>query len=364
MPFERPSLSALVSRAQTDMQTRITGATTLLRRSVLKVLARVQAGANHLLYGFLDYQSKQLFVLTSDEIGLKTHGQEWGIDRDDAAAAVGNAAVTGTTGLVVPEDTELQSADGQIYTVDADVTLAAGTGTIAITAQQEGADGNQDAATILTFVSPISGIDSTATVDSDGLNDGEDIETVESWRARLLARKRNPPHGGAEHDYVTWMLEVDGVTRGWSFPSYNGVGTVGCAFVRDAESPIVPSASEIATVRTYIISHTDEATGKIVGIPVTAEPGLVMITLSEKSVDLTISISPNTADIQAAVTALVNDALVEFGGPGETVYLSQLQKAISQAGDLDYFKIDSPLIDITATQTEVHVPGTNTYQAY
>lgn len=367
MPFNRPTLSELVSRAVSDIQTRITGASTLLRRSVLRVLAKVQAGANHLLYGYLDYIYKQCFITTADEEGLISHGTEWGVGRDPASAAVGNVIITGTTGLTVPINKELSAEDGQIYTTDAAGILVGGTVTIAITHQltdNNGADGNQEAGTVLTFVSPIPGIDANATVDSDGLNGGEDIEDLEDWRARQLARKQKPPHGGAEHDYIAWMLEVDGVSRSWCFPLYNGVGTVGCAFVRDAESPIVPSASEIATVRAYIISHTDPATGKTVGMPVTAQPGLFMIELLTKAIDLTVSIYPNTTTIQNAVTARINYALVTYGGPGETVQLSKLMKEISRAADLEYFRIDSPVADITATQTEVHVPGTYTYQNY
>ena len=160
------------------------------------------------------------------------------------------------------------------------------------------------------------------------------------------------------------MLEVAGVTRAWVFPLYNGAGTVGCAFVRDAESPIVPSASEIATVDAYVVSHTDPATGQTVGIPVTAEPGLFMITLVTKAIDMTVSIYPNTAAVQNAISDIIDDTLVEFGGPGETVYLSQLQKNIARAQDLEYFNIDIPVADITALQTEVHIPGTYTYQNY
>ena len=37
-----------------------------------------------------------------------------------------------------------------------------------------------------------------------GLNDGEDIEDVEDWRNKILAGKRNPPHGGSEEDYEKW----------------------------------------------------------------------------------------------------------------------------------------------------------------
>lgn len=364
MPFDRPSLSELVTRAISDIQTRIIGATTLLRRSVLRVLGKVQAGANHLLYGYLDYIFQQIFILTADEFGLRSHGIEWGLDRDEAVVAVGNTVVTGTTGLIVPLGTELSADDGQIYITDEAGTLVGGAITIAITAQLTGVDGNQSVATILTFVSPIDGIDANTTVDSEGLNDGEDIEDVEDWRNKLLARKRNPPHGGAESDYVQWQLEVDGVTRAWSFPLYNGIGTIGTAFVRDAESPIVPSPSEIATVRAYIISHIDPVTGKTVGIPVTAEPGLFNITLLVKPINMTVSIFPNTTAIQNAITKSINDALVTYGGPGETVYISQLQLAIARTVDLEYFRIDSPIIDIVAAQTEVHTPGTYIFQDY
>lgn len=364
MVWERPTLTQLVDRATSDIQSTVTGATTLLRRSVLRALAKVQAGANHLLYGYLQYIARQIFATTADEEGLTNHGNEWGIDRDTASYAIGNAEATGSNGATIPSGTELQSEDGQIYETDSDATISGGTATLALTAQAAGADGNQVASTILIFVSPPSGIDTQATVDSDGLNGGEDVEDLEDWRTRILNRKRNPPHGGAETDYETWMLEVDGVTRSWVFPLYNGVGTVGCAFVRDAESPIVPSSSEIVTVRAYIISHTDPTSGQTVGIPVTAEPGLFMITLTEKQIDLTIGIYPNTTAIQNAITELIDDALKTYGGPGETIYLSQLQGIIAGAQDLEYFEIVSPLTNIVASQTEVHVPGTYTYQNY
>lgn len=364
MPFDRPSLAKLVSRATSDIQTRVTDATTLLRRSTLRILAKVQAGAIHLLYGMLDYIFKQMFVLTADEFGLRDHGIEWWIDRGEAHAAIGNTVATGTNGLITPAGTELSAADGEVYTVDTDVTIAAGSATLAITAQQENAAGNQEPDTTLIFVSPINGIDANTTVDSSGLNGGEDIEDVEAWRNKILARKRNRPHGGAEEDYEKWMLEVDGVTRSWPFPLYNGLGTIGAAFVRDAESPIVPSSSEIATVRDYIVSHTDPATGTTIGIPVTAKPGLFMITLLMKPISMTIGISPNTAAVQAAATKIIDDAWVEFGGPGVTIQLSKLQKAIARTKDLEFFRIDIPIADITAAQTEVHTPGVYTFTNY
>ncbi len=364
MPFERPTLAALVDRITTDIQTRITGATTLLRRSTLKVLAKVHAGAIHLLYGFLDYQSQQLFAIRADEEGLKDHGTEWGIDRTDTNKATGNAAVTGTTGTVIPAGTELQSTDGNIYVTNTVVTIAEGVGTIALTAQTANADSNDDGGITLSFVSPITDIDDTATVDSSGLDGGLDIEDVEDWRERILLRKRQPPHGGALHDYIAWMLEVAGVTRAWSFSLYQGLGTIGATFVRDNDDDLIPSATVRATVRAYIIKHEDPTTGITVGIPVTAEPGLFMIELTKLTVTPEFDIYPNTVIIQANITEIFNDAILAAGGPGETVYISDLYFALSGATGLQRLRIDAPAADVTALQTEVHVPGTPVYGDY
>ncbi len=370
MPWSRPTLTTLVDRAVADMQSRITGATTLLRRSSLKVLARVQAGANHLLYGYIQYLANNLFISKADEIGLAVHAGEYGVDRKAAAAAAGNAGATGTNGIEIPAATELQSNDGQVYTVDTAVTVVGGIATLALTAQQTGTNGNQDAATVLSYVSPIIGIDSTATVDSDGIIDGLGEEEVEDWRARLLARKRQPPHGGAESDYVAWALEVTGVTRAWVFPQYFGIGTVGLAFVRDDDASIIPSAAELEAVYDYVISHEDPVTGGTVGIPVTAEPGFYVIghndgsTFAEKSVDLSLKIYPNTTAVQAAVTEKLADVLEIYGGPGETVYLSDIYFIIGGAADLQRLQIVSPVADITASESEVHVPGTITFAEY
>ena len=61
MPFTKPTLQEIVDRIDSDIQSRITGATTFLRRSILKVLGRVLAGAIHLLYGYLEFQKDQLY---------------------------------------------------------------------------------------------------------------------------------------------------------------------------------------------------------------------------------------------------------------------------------------------------------------
>ena len=370
MPFDRPTLTTIVTRISGDFETRISGAVTLLRRSVLKVTSKVFGGAIHLLYGFLDYTAKNLFILTADEYGLTTHGSEYGLDREVAEFAGGSVQGTGTNGTVISAGDELQADDGQTYTTDEDVTIAAGIFEVEITAAIAGAAGNQDPVAVLSFVSPAAGVDATATVDSDALTGGADEEGVEDWRDRLLTRKRMPPHGGAAHDYETWAQEVPGVTRAWSFPLYMGDGTVGLAIARDDDVTPLPNAAELEDVYDYVIEHEDPATGQTVGIPVTAEPGFFVIGHNDgqiygtKAIDFTLGIYPNTGAVQAALTEKLADVVREMGGPGETLYISDVYFMLGEAADLERLSISVPATDVTAATNELPIVGVVTFNDY
>lgn len=364
MSFSRPTLTQLTDRISADFQTRISGAGTLLRRSVLKVLARVLAGAFHLMYGFLYFMAKQLFASSSDETYLDRIASEYGVIRVAAAKAIGYGAVTGTTGITIPEGTILQSANLVRYLTTSDVTLVGGAGTLTVQAEEAGVNGNDNPAVVLSFISPIAGVSSTCTIDASGIIGGSDEESDEDLRARVLSRKRLPPHGGAVHDYVTWAKEVSGVTRAWCFSEYAGVGTVALAFVRDGDDPITPDVDARQDVQDYIIEHVDPGTGFTVGIPVTAEPGFSIIPLTALDVALSIDIYPNTAEVQLAVQEGLVDLLLREGGPGETIYLSEIQQAISTSLGEGHHRLDSPVVDIIASQSQVHILGFITWGNY
>lgn len=364
MPFERVALSDIVDRVIADFQTRITGATSLLRNSVIKVMARVYAGAVHLLYGYLQYQSKQLFITTADTVALDRFAAEYGMSRTAAIKATGSGQATGTTGTIIPASSQLRSNAGNIYLTDAAATIAGGVATLAFTAQTAGDDANDDASITLRFITPIVGVNTTVTVDANGITGGTDQETDAALRSRVLSRKRYPPHGGAEHDYEAWAKEVSGVTRAWALPQYHGPGTIGVAFVRDNDDDILPSATERAAVEAYITSHTDPSTGKTVGVPVTAEPGFFVVELKAYDIDFEINIYPNTSAVQTAVIAALNALILRDGGPAETLYLSRISEAISLVSDEERHSIVSPAADVTAPTNRVHTLGTITFNSY
>jgi uncharacterized phage protein gp47/JayE len=364
MPFQRDSLQTIIDRIVADFQTRITGANSLLRRSVLGVVARVTAGAVHLLYEYLDFQARQIFATTADEAGLDAHANEYGVTRKAATYAIGSGQATGTTGTVIPAGSELSFSDGRIYTIDTEVTIVGEAATVDFTAEEAGTDGNEDGGAVLSFVSPIAGITTAVTVDVDGITGGTDQESDDDLRDRVLTRKRQPPHGGAYFDYETWALEVSGVTRAWSVPQYQGIGTIGVSFVRDNDTNIIPDAVQRAAVRAYIVEHEDPATGLTIGCPVTAEPGLFIIELTALTVNIEVALYPNTSTVQDAVESNLADLILQDGGPGNTLYLSRISEAISLAVGEERHSLTAPVADITAATNQIHVLGTVTFTTY
>lgn len=365
MPFDRPTLSELDERLQSDFKTRIEGATSLLRRAVLKVQARVYAGACHLLYGYLQFEKNQLFVTSADTENLDTHGNEFGVARKAPVKATGTADATGTAGTIIPMGAELISSQDKSYFIDEEISIGAdGTIDIDFTAEEFGEDSNDDSGVELYFVSPIAGVDSTVTVGIMGISGGLDEEDDEAYRQRVLTRKRRAPHGGAYFDYESWALEVSGVTRAWALPEYYGIGTVGLAFARDDDPSIIPSEAEKETVRDYLVEHIDSVTGLTQGIPVGAEPGLIMIDTSEQTLDFVIMSIPNTAAVKTQIEEKLADLIVSKGGPGQTIYKSDIDVAISAAPLEMAHKLVSPTDDIATASNKIPRLGTVTMQDY
>ena len=348
MPFSRPTLQELINRTSADAVARL-GLEELLRRDDMQVLTRVLSGAAHGLHGHVAWMAEQVIIDTAEAEYLARWANIWGVDRKPAAAAVGNVTLNGSNGIVIPAGTALVRTDGAEYTTNAEATIAGGTATVAVTASVAGAAGNALASTALNLVSPITGVNSQVTVASGGLTGGADTETDDTLRARLLSRIQRTPHGGSRDDYVTWALEVAGVTRAWCYPKEQGIGTVTVRFVRDDDASIIPDAAEVASVQAYI-----EARYPVAGDVFVVAPAPVAL-------NLTIQLTPNTAAVQAAVQAEIADLLRREAEPGGTILVSHIREAISlAAGETDHV-LTSPAADVTHTTGQIAVMGVITW---
>src|ERR1019366_4112874 len=123
---------------------------------------------------------------------------------------------------------------------------------VAVTATVSGPEGITLAGTALTAQSGVTGT-ASFTVDTAGLAGGADVETDEAFRARILFRKRYPPHGGSASDYVMWAMSVPGVTRVYVERLWAGPGTVRVFPLFDL-SPTgpIPTTGQLAQVAAYI----------------------------------------------------------------------------------------------------------------
>lgn len=335
MPFNVPTLPALIGRAQSDL----TGDGGL-RHSDAQVAARALAGAVYGLYGHQEWIANQQLPDTCEEEMLLRLAKLRPIrDRLPAVPAAGSASFAGSVGAVLDAGTLLQRDDGVQFKVAA--TVAGNAGSVTLEAVEAGALGNTIAGAKLKLVSPVLGIVDGFTVTGDGLTGGTDQESIEALRVRVIRSYRKLPHGGNADDYVTWALEVPGVTRAWVRRRWVGQGTVGLFILRDGDPDPIPNAAALAEVQAYVEPLK----------PV--DPELYVMAPIAKPVVYQIALTPDSSAIRAAVEAALRDLHYREGEPGVTLLHTHIAEAISGAeGERDHV-LSAPVGNVTAAGNEV-----------
>jgi uncharacterized phage protein gp47/JayE len=347
MPFDRPTLAGLRARARADMLA-IPGAEAPLRRAATAVLADVGAGAAHQLHGHLAWAARQILASFAEAEFLGAQGREWIGARLPASRAAGVLLLAGANGAVAPAGTIWRRADGAEYALDADATIVSGAASAAITCSTYGAIGNDDAGAALTILSPIAGINSAAVIDSGGLSGGADTESDESYRARVLARKRAPPDTGTRADYIRWALEVPGVTRAWCSAEL-GPGSVVVRFVRDGDPSIYPNDSAIAATLAYIQSQAPYPADISCAAPL------------PQAVDFTLWISPSTAAVREAVAADLAGLVYRSAAPGSILLISDIGETVGLAAGVADWRLISPASDVAFDVAHIGEMGSITW---
>lgn len=348
MSFNRPTLSDLIARARGDIETRLPGADSALRHSVLDVLARMHAGAMSGAYGYLDFLARQILPDTAESEFLARHASIWGIRRKAAIAATATAAATGVNGTIIPEGTQALRADGQAFRVTGQAAIEAGTASLALEAVDAGPLGDLEVGGTLTLSSAIPGVNAAITISAVGTR-GALEEDDGSLLARLLDRIRTPPQGGSRNDYRAWALAQPGVTRAWVYPGWMGAGTVGLAFVMDQRDDIIPEPADIAAVQTAIDMLR----------PVTAQ--LVVFAPTPAPLDIVLRVAPGTIAVEDAIRAELADFFARDAEPGGTIYRSRLSETISLAAGEFSHSLDLPDRDFTPPPGFIPALGTVTF---
>lgn len=370
IPYSRPTLTALRQQALTDIQSASFNGngTALLQKSILRVVAAVEAGMVYELFGFLDWISLQAVPVTADHEFLEAWANLKAVYRLDATAATGVASFTGTGNTLIPAGTVLTRDDGVRYTTDADWQLLSNL-PLSFTAVTAGADGNAASGIALTLAAPIAGVNSAGSA-SQAIVGGADQETDDSLRARMLQVYANPPAGGSANDFVTWALQVPGVTRAWAVPQGIGAGSVLLYVMFDTteaaflgfpqgsnggasqESRITPATGDQLLVANHLYPLRPVTSVVQVNAPLPAN-----INFQIQSLQLA------NATVEAAIVAALKDCFTRLGSPiaGSAIYPSDLNAAIESVAGVQRYTLVSPVAPVVVPNGSLPVVGQVTF---
>ncbi|WP_421241672.1 baseplate J/gp47 family protein [Aeromonas enteropelogenes] len=348
MPYSVPTLRQLIASGLLDIESSLD--TVLPKFGIEQALNTAVSAGLRDLYDHQMWIVRQIIPTTeSDDQTIIETAQFEGVIRKQATYAAGPATLNGT--VPAPVGTVLQHKDGRQYAVISSASPSSGVVAVEVQAVSVGAAGNLSAGEALTLVTPVSGLQANGT--SGDISGGANIEPIAELLERLLFRKRNPPLGGAVHDYVAWMREVAGVTRAWCYDAWYGGSTVGIAWVYDERVSILPTPTDQSDMQDYLFRHADPATGVNVGRPGGIEP--VDIGLTLKSTNLAITPIPDTAEVRAGVEANLRGYQNTLA-PGQTMLLSKIRTAIGSAAGINNYTLDLAA-DVPAATNELNVIG-------
>lgn len=275
----------------------------VVAKSALRVIAFAVGGVFSLLWKYLGWIFQQMFVDTATFGEVVINGLPinplvaWGnligvgspTPATQAEATV-DVTVTNQTGSI-SAGTQLIKADtGVIYDVVTSILLDAATVTVTVRAvgDQNGGDGagsigDLTAGNTLQFVSAFSNIERDATVNTVTVN-GEDAETEENYRQRVIERFKQRPQGGAGVDYVIWGKTVAGVVDILPYVNETDPGVVDVYVETDNPPDGIPTAAELQAVKDAVELDSD---GLATRRPITASVNTIAITRTDFTVTVT-----------------------------------------------------------------------------
>ena len=166
-------------------------------------------------------------------------------------------------------------------------------------------------------------MDALSTVVS--LMGGTDAESDADLLARILQRTQQPPMGGDQQDYVSWTLQVAGVTRAWCYPQEMGIGTVTVRFMCDVLEAAFngfPQTADITAVENYLNSVRPVTVQDLYVVAPVAEP--INLTIN----NLVIAANTTLAIVQPAIAAQITSMLAAAAIPGQTIFAEWVSAAI------------------------------------
>jgi len=293
-----PTTAEIRDQIVSDVEGKLGITVPWLPKGFIRILAKALAGVQTLAYRFGLWCYKQIFAATADDEALVKRGAQYGLSRSPAVRAKVTAEATGDDDTEIPAGTLWIGDDnGLVYQQKEMVVISGGVAPITIECLTAGDAGNLLVDDTLTIASPIAGVDDTATV-TGTTTTGEDHESIEDFRYRVMQREKDKPQGGAAADYVGWALEIAGIAEAYAFRP--DPGFVNVYPLTDDPDPAnrIPSSGKLTEVE----DHLDDTVRR----PLNATVSAVAFTELDFDVDIA-DLVPNDAttksNIETAITA-------------------------------------------------------------
>lgn len=332
---------------------------------LLSIINRPVALEAREIHDHVAYYGRQVFIDTADDEYIERHAEIWGIRRRPATKAIGAVTIEAEPDTAIPMGMELSAPAGLIFvTTETADSGESGRVDVAVEAQLSGPAGNLAAGTILKTVEPFPAI-KTVTVAEPGLAGGADAESWQDVRDAVLARIRQPPHGGAAFDYQQWLRTKFDVRAVAVIPDWIGRGSVGVIVaMHDGGNGRPPLDAEVEAMMEYL-----GPPGSSKGVrPVTAY--VVIVPAKSREIPITVRLRPDTVATRKAIVEAWTAFVLTIGddhdnfndGPiGATIERSRIIGALSAADGEYAHDLIEPATSIKLDRNEYPVAGPVTF---
>jgi len=359
--YTPPTTAAIKAQIIADIEGAIGQTVPILPVAFVRVLAGALAGPLSLLYRLIAWAYRQIFPSTAELAALILIGERYGITLRASVAAIHTITISGDDDTAVPAGT-LWNVGSFVYQQVALVTIAGGVATAEIECLTSGDDTTQANATALTLPSPVPGV--TGAVIASTVVTGEDAETTEEFRARIIERMKRQPQGGATGDYVAWAMEVAGVVK--AIVDLVGTDVVVYPLVALTGSARLPGSTKLDEIEAYLQSPARR--------PLCAT--VVALAAEERTASLTIGgLSPSDATTKAAIVAAWQAycyaayprQYADDAGPTDVISLAAIWGIVHACGatatsiTLAITGIGSGVTSYTIPKDEIMAPGAITW---
>jgi uncharacterized phage protein gp47/JayE len=303
-------------------------------------------------WAFLAYIARETMVDTAED-WLPRHAAIWSMPQIQASYATGNAIFSAGSAVTVPSGLALSFQGGFTYQTAASVSIAANsTAPVPIACLVTGSQGNLAAGAALTVVNPLAGLTvQTATVDSNGIS-GQDAETIDQWRARIIAQKRRGNGSGNGADFQRWAAEIlpGCIVRG--FTPGAGFATVAIA-MPSGQTWRVPTGAELTLATAYL---NDASVRKPLGVPIVDVCAANLVARN-----YTLHLVPDTVVNRAGATNALTLQLLADATISGTVYRARMEAALVDISGEFADDMSVPTGDFVGGAIDLAVIGTVTF---